>query len=695
LHGELAELARAGVEVSAELTVRGDPRSLASHGTSASPRVAVDAQLRAVVLAGRRRELSGAVLVLGPADAWRGILPGQRVRLDGRLSPPLPGNLLAATILERGEPVLVGRPPWWQRGAGRLRSGLQRAAAGLPMLPRGLLPGLVDGDTSQLDPVLANRFRVAGLTHLVAVSGTNLSLLVGAVALLLRRCRASPRTIALVSFVVLVGFVVLARPSPSVLRAAVMATIALIALATGRQRAALPVLAASAFGLLLWQPGLAVNLGFALSVTATAALLLIAPGWVQALRRRGVPAGLAEALAVAAAAHLVTVPLVAGISGQISLVAIPANVLAEPVVAATTVLGVLAALCSVLWLPLAALFAQLAGWPCRWLVWVAEYFGSLPGGTLPWPAGVRGGLLLVGLSIVVALLCRRPVVRVALAVAVSVGVLVQIPGRAVLIAWPPSGWIMVACDVGQGDALVLNAGAGSAVVVDAGPDPVAADRCLRELAVSRIAVLVLTHDHLDHVGGLSGVLHERSVGRVLTSPLAEPVSGQRLVLSALAGKRALIGPAIVGTVLDAGQVRLEVLGPSHVFRGSRSDPNNSSVVIRATVRGVRILLPGDAEIEAQDDLLKAGADLRADILKVPHHGSAYSDPAFLQAVHARLALISVGAGNDYGHPSPLLIAELARLGVPVRRTDQDGDIAVVNDGGRLVPVIRATTGSAH
>ena len=187
---------------------------------------------------------------------------------------------------------------------------------------------------------------------------------------------------------VLVGFVVLARPSPSVLRAAVMAGIALVALATGRQRTALPVLAASTLGLLLWKPELAVDFGFALSVTATAALLLIAPGWVQALRRRGVPPGLAEALGVAAAAHLVTVPLIAGISGRVSLVAIPANVLAEPVVAPATVLGLLAALSSVLWLPLAVLLAQLAGWPCRWLVWVAEYFGSLPGASVPWPAGV-------------------------------------------------------------------------------------------------------------------------------------------------------------------------------------------------------------------------------------------------------------------------------------------------------------------
>lgn len=692
--GELARLARAGGEATVELVVRGDPRPLGSGGAAGSPRMAVDAEARAVLIEGRRVQLSGAVLVLGPSDAWRGVLPGQRVRLSGQLRPPLPDNLLAATVLARSEPELLGRPPWWQRGAGALRSGLQRSAGGLPELPRGLLPGLVVGDTSQLDPVLEERFRVAGLSHLTAVSGTNLSLVVGAVALLLRRLRASPLAIALVSMVVLIGFVVLARPSASVLRAAGMAGIALVALATGRQRAALPVLAATTFGLLLWQPGLAVDFGFALSVVATAALLLVAPGWVQALRRRRVPAGVAEGLAVAAAAHLVTVPIIAGISGRISLVAIPANMLAEPVVAAATILGLLAALSSVLWLPLAELLAQLAGWPCRWLVWVAEYFGSLPGASIPWPAGVRGGLLLAALSTAVVLLCRRPAARVLLGVAVTLGVLIQIPGRAVLVGWPPPGWVVVACDVGQGDALVLNAGQGSAVVVDAGPDPVAVDRCLRELRVSRIRVLVLSHDHLDHVGGLSGVLHQRQVDRVLSSPLPEPVTGHRLILSVLASHQLRLEPAVAGQRIDAGQSQLDVLGPSHVFLGSRSDPNNTSVVLRATVAGVRILLPGDAEVEAQGDLIRAGTDLRADILKVPHHGSAYSDPAFLQAAHAGLALISAGVDNGYGHPSPLLLAELDRLGVPVARTDQQGDIAVVRRAGQLVPVVRAGGRSA-
>jgi DNA polymerase III delta subunit len=303
-------------------------------------------------------------------------------------------------------------------------------------------------------------------------------------------------------------------------------------------------------------------------------------------------------------------------------------------------------------------------------------------------------LSVVTLVLLVSLRYAAP--RALLGVALCCALVVQIPVRSVVTAWPPTGWLVVACDVGQGDALALSNGSGTAVVVDAGPDPVAVDRCLHELGVQRVPLLVLTHNHLDHVGGLSGVFHDRVVSRVVTSPLAELVSGNRLVSDVLARHGLRPEALSAGVRFDLGRVQLQVLGPGHRFTGTRSDPNNSSVVLLATVGDRRVLLSGDAEIEGQDALLASGADLRADILKVPHHGSAYSDPAFLRAVHAQLALVSVGQGNDYGHPSPLLIAELARLGVAVQRTDQSGDIAVVLDQGRLVPVVhRARAGNAR
>jgi competence protein ComEC len=689
----LAALARASPKVSAELVVTSDPHPLAPTGVAGPPRAVIQASMRRVATSGRPVSMRGAVVVLAPAAGWLDLLPGQRVRVDGRLQPSLDSPDSTAVMSVYSAPVLLGVPPWWQRAAGRVRSALRVAASGLPVQARGLLPGLVDGDTSGLDPVLAQRFRLAGLTHLTAVSGTNCSILIGAVLLALRRFRVRPALCAAAAVLVLVAFVVVARPSPSVLRSAVMAGIALIALASGRPRQALPSLAAAVLLLLAWQPQLATDAGFAMSALATAALLMIAPGWADALRRHHIPPVVAESFAVAAAAHVVTVPVVAAISGRVSLVAVPANVLAEPVVAPATVLGFLAAVSAPLWLGLGALFAQLAGWPCRWLVWVADEFGGVNGATLPWPAGSRGAVLLLAATVAIALAGRWRGARRGLVAAGLVALVVQIPVRTLTSAWPPEGWIFVACDIGQGDALVLPSGDHTAVEVDAGPDPVAVDRCLHDLGVTDVALLVLTHDHLDHVGGIVGVFHGRRVGRVVTGPLAEPTSGVRLVQSALAEHRLTSATPAAGSVFDAGRVRLDVLGPSEAYHGTRSDPNNSSLVLRATVGGTRILLPGDAEIEAQQALMDAHVDLRADVLKVPHHGSAYSWPPFLAAVHAQVGVISVGLHNDYGHPSPVLLHELAELGVPVRRTDLDGDVAVTVHDGALSTVIHGTRAS--
>jgi competence protein ComEC len=220
------------------------------------------------------------------------------------------------------------------------------------------------------------------------------------------------------------------------------------------------------------------------------------------------------------------------------------------------------------------------------------------------------------------------------------------------------------------------------------------DRCLADLHVRDVPLLLLSHYHVDHVGGIAGVFHGRHVGRVVTGPLAEPASGVEIVRDVLDDHGLTVESAPVGSALDVGRVHLDVLAPAVAMRGTRSDPNNSSLIVRATVDGVRILLPGDAEVEEQQSVLAAGVDLSADVLKVPHHGSAYFDDAFLRAVHAKVAVISVGLHNDYGHPSPLLLAELGRIGLPTRRTDHDGDVAVVaDDHHELGAVVRGTRAS--
>lgn len=455
--GPLALLADRRTTVTATVTLSADPRVLAAKGVAGSPRIAVETSADSVQFDGRSIPADGAVLVIGDAGPWRMLLPGQRVRVGGQLQPALAGGPLTVTLFARAPPQRLGEPPWWQRLAGRIRTSLRAAAAGLPAQERGLLPGLIDGDTANLDPVLAARFRLAGLTHLVAVSGTNCSIVVGAVLLVLRRARARPWLCAVLGGGVLIMFVVVARPSPSVLRAALMAAIALVSVATGRPRAAVPALAGAVLALLLWDPTLAGSASFAMSVLATAALVVVAPGWALALRAHGVPVGIAESIAVAAAAHLVTAPVVAAISGRISIVAIPANVLAEPVVALVTVLGFAAALVAPVWLPGGAVLAGVAGWPCRWLVMVADYFGGLHGATIPWPGGGTGALLLLATVLIIGLACIRAGPRRVIAAALATAVVIFVPVRAATSGWPPPGWVFVACDVGQGDALLLPA----------------------------------------------------------------------------------------------------------------------------------------------------------------------------------------------------------------------------------------------
>lgn len=683
----LTTLARERAAATVELVVTDDPRPLRSG--SGRPRVAVAARAERVTAAGRSRSLSARVLVLAPPEGWSALLPSQRLRADGRLAPPLRDDLTVAVLSARAAPRDVGAPSTAQSAAGRIRSGLREASTVLPEGPRGLLPGLVLGDTSGLDPALAEDFRAAGLSHLTAVSGTNITIVTGAVLLLLRVATVGPRISAGAAGLALAGFVVLARPSPSVLRAAVMGGIGLLALTSGRPRAALPALGAAVLGLVLVSPPLARDPGFALSVLATLGLLVLAPGWAARLRSRRVPRGVAEALVVPAAAVLTTAPVVAAISGTVSVVSVPANLLAAPAVAPATVLGVLAAVVSPVSAEAAEWLVRLAGLPVGWLAAVGRHAAHVPGTAVPWPGGARGGLVLAAVLAVGVVLLRRPGLRrIALAVAVGAAV-VLVPVRAMVPGWPPTGWLFVACAVGQGDALVVRAGVGAAVVVDAGPEPSAVDGCLRRLGVRSVPVLVLSHLHADHIGGLAGVLRGRAVGEIDVGPSRDPAAGWEAVEQTAGRLGVPVRTAAAGERRELGGVTVDILGPPRVFHGTRSDPNNSSVVVRVETGGRSLLLTGDVELEAQQAMVRSGTDLRADVIKVPHHGSAYQDPGFLRAADAAVAVISVGKDNDYGHPSALLLEELARLGARTLRTDLDGDVAVCDQEGRLVVVARS------
>nr|WP_307870906.1 ComEC/Rec2 family competence protein [Micromonospora sp. C51] len=687
--GPLRVLVDERARVTAELVIRADPRPVRGGIVGRPPTLLVPARL--VTLTGpqgQRIALPARVLVLADDPAWRGLLPGQRLTADGRLAEPRGGDLTGAVLMAVGAPIRLGSPSALQRAAGRLRAGLQQACAPLPDDPGGLLPGLVVGDTSRLPDRVEEDFQATGMTHLNAVSGSNVAIVVGAVLLLARWARAGPALAGCLCGLALVGFVILVRPSPSVVRAATMGAIGLAALAAGRPRAAVPALAAAVAALVLVDPGLAGDPGFALSVLATGGLLLLAPSWRDGLRRRGVPPGAAEALAVPAAAQLACSPVIAGLTGTVSLVAVPANLLAVPAIAPATVLGVAAAVVSPIWPAGAEAVAWLAHWPAWWLVLVARYGARLPAGNLPWPGGISGALLLTALTVALLVAARRPVVRRLVAVCAVAVVLGALPVRVIAPGWPPDGWVVTACAVGQGDTMLLPVAVGRAVVVDAGPDPAAADACLRRLGVRRVSLLVVSHFHVDHTGGVAGIFRGRSVDTVLVPQWPEPVTGRDLVRSTAAAHGTPVVAAPAGWRYRAGAVDLTVLGPPYPMRGTRSDPNNNSLVLLAMVDRVRILLTGDAEVEEQRALRERlpPDGLRADVLKVAHHGSAYQDPAFLDAVRPAVALVPVGAENSYGHPNAAVLARLARGGARVLRTDVGGDVAVVRSPRGLAVV---------
>ncbi|SHF43711.1 ComEC/Rec2 family competence protein [Streptoalloteichus hindustanus] len=689
----LRSAAHEGLTAVLRVELDDDPTALRVPGYGERPagtdRVAVAVGLRAAEItsrSGRTASIAGngeRVLLLAPGD-WGGLLPGQQAVAQGQLAPATHGDLTVTVLRVRGPPLEVTSPPWWQNAAGTLRDGLRHAARRLDPEPAGLVPALVVGDTTGLPERVVGEFRAAGLTHLLAVSGANLAIVCGAVLLVCRLLHLGPRARGVLAGLAVVGFVVLARPEPSVLRAAVMAGVALLALTVGRPRSALPALAGSVLVLLLVDSGLAAAPGFALSVLATGALVLVAPWWVAALHRRGVPAGLAEALAVPAAAHLVTAPLVVALSGKVSLVAVVANLLAAPAVPPVTLLGVLAAVVAPAHRPTAELIVMVAGPPADWLVLVGRRAAAVPGAEFDWPSGALGGLALAVVAVAVLVALRFPRTRALLGVLLVGVVLAVVPTGVIRRGWPVSGWVVVACDVGQGDALVLaTADAGRAVVVDSGPEPGAVDGCLRRLGVRRIPLVVLSHLHADHVGGLSAVLDGREVGAIALGPLHYPEWAAREVRQTAARANVPLLALTAGDRLEWPGLRLEVLGPPRAPTGPPPDAdagtpvNDASLVLRASTPAGRVLLTGDVELAGQSALLSNGSDLAAEVLKVPHHGSRSTLPVFLAAVRPRVALISVGAGNRYGHPSRLVVDALTSSGTRVLRTDQDGDIAVL------------------
>lgn len=627
--------------------------------------------------------LDSPVVVFGGVPGRR-VEPGTTLEVTASLESTDAGDDRAFVVFPDEAARPTRAPPPTLEWANDLRSGFRDVAARLPGTGGELLAGLALGDTTLVSPELDAAMKTASLTHLTAVSGANCAVVVGLV-MLVGGALGIPRILRVVaSLLVLAAFVVLVTPEPSVQRAAVMAGVVLVLLAAGQPVRGVPVLALAVIGLLIADPWLARTYGFVLSVLATAGLLLLA-GPLAAVLERGMPRWIALVIAVPVAAQVACQPVIVLLDPSLPTYGVVANVLAAPAAPIATIVGLVACVALAGIPPLGNALAAIAWAPAAWIGAVAEFVQQLPAARLPWPPGPLGVALLaaVGAVGVVVVLARGRMRRLAaLVLAASVVVYTVLVGGARLLdlGSRPPDWQYAACDVGQGDAMVVRS-AGEVALVDTGPEPAAVASCLSDLGIDRLDLLVLTHFDLDHVGGSSALL-----GRVDTV-IHGPVSGaeDQAMLDGFASAGAAVEQVVRGRQALLGELRWEVLWPP--VRGAPEPGNAASVTVRFDGVGecaggcLSGLFLGDLGEQSQSALLRLGTIEPVDVVKVAHHGSADQDPDLYAEVRATAGLIGVGADNGYGHPTSEALGMLAAAGTAALRTDDRGLILLAPGDG--------------
>ncbi|WP_166426759.1 ComEC/Rec2 family competence protein [Labedella populi] len=643
--------------------------------------VVVDVTVTGVEDGGARTGGLRAPAVLFASDPAGTIAAGARLVLDARVENGRAGDQRAFVLRAVGDPV-VGTPEAPSDPAAAVRTGFSDLAAGFAGDGAALLPGLAVGDTSLVDDALDERMTAASLSHLTAVSGANCALVVGAVfgALALLGAPRWGRVVA--ALLALAGFVALVTPEPSVVRAAVMAAIVLLGIAVGRPSAGVPVLGIAVVGILVSDPWLSRSFGFALSAAATAGLLLLARPLGRALTRV-LPAPVAVALALPLAAQLACQPIIVLIDPAVPVWGVPANMLAAPAAPIATVLGMIACLLLPVAPAVATGVAALAWLPAQWIAGVATAAAAAPDAGLPWPSGPPGVIAWAAVLVTIAVVVSARSLRLAhvagtmlLLGALAYGTLVG--GDRLGEVWSrPTDWSVAMCDVGQGDAVLVRS-AGRTALIDTGPDGTGIEECLSDLGVGHIDLLVLTHFDLDHVGGVAAVTGR--VREVLHQPVHDPADAA--LLRDLEARGARLVETTTGLSGTLGDLPWRALWPPP--DESHYTGNDGSVVIEFG-GAVDAIFLGDLGKDSELALLADGRVGNAyRIVKFAHHGSADQYPALYERIDARLALVSCGRDNDYGHPTRSALALLDAQGTTVARTDQGGTTLVAVRGDSLV-----------
>ena len=569
----------------------------------------------------------------------------------------------------------------------QLRNSFTNSLSGVSSDSAALVAGLTIGDDSQLSPEALENLKVVSLTHLSAVSGTNCAIVLAGAAFLLNLLPIRRSVRLSLSFAVIFGYLGLVGPEPSVLRASVMVGAVLVGFMLGRRVPPLEALSLAVVILLVYQPSLSMDFGFALSALATLGLLVLAPKLVEVLARK-MPLWLAVVVSVSLAAQIACLPVLLMLQPTIPVYSIAANVIAEPLVAPVTVIGLIACLVSPVLPGLASALCLVASVFTAFILFVADSFANAPSASISWIAGGAGialaVILVVGFWI---FLTTKSAALKSLAGGASALITLSLFAQSSSLALQRSdfyngNYSIVNCDVGQADALVIRS-QGKVAVVDVGKENPAIDSCLTDLGINKIDLLVLTHYDLDHVGGTLGAITGREVVTALVTSFSDDRPGAEITQELLEAKGVPMVKSEKGMSGSLGDFQWLVLSP-HRGAPEAQDSNDASTSMFWTNSQIALFTMADSGERAQlrigseyQSLLESDFGSKVVVVKVAHHGSADQAPEFYEEIAADIALISVGQDNSYGHPTKRTLDLLSRTGTRVLRTDEMGAIGLL------------------
>ncbi|MCX6495753.1 MAG: ComEC/Rec2 family competence protein [Rhodoluna sp.] len=579
----------------------------------------------------------------------------------------------------------------------QLRSSFTSSLSGVTSDSAALVAGLTIGDDWKLSSEALENLKVVSLTHLSAVSGTNCAIVLAGAAFLLNLLPIRRPIRLSLSFGVIFGYLGLVGPEPSVLRASVMVGAVLVGFILGRRVPPLEALSLAVVILLIYQPALAMDFGFALSALATLGLLVLAPKLVEVLAKR-MPLWLAVVVSVSLAAQIACLPVLLMLQPTIPVYSIAANVIAEPLVAPVTVIGLIACLLSPVVPMVASWLSLIASVFTAFILFVAASFANAPSASISWIEGSTGIILAVVLVVGLWIfLATKSAALKSLAGGVSSLIVLSFFAQSSSLALQRNdfyggNYSIVNCDVGQGDALVIRS-KGKVAVVDVGREDPAIDSCLTNLGISKIDLLVLTHYDLDHVGGTLGAITGREVVTALVTSFSDDRPGADITQEILEAKGIPMVRSEKGMSGSLGDFQWLVLSP-HRGAPEAQDSNDASTSMFWSNSQIALFTLADSGERAQ---LRIGAEyaslIESDfgsklvVVKVAHHGSADQAPEFYEEIAADIALISVGQSNSYGHPTKRTLDLLARSGTKVMRTDEMGAIGLTEtDAGLEVAI---------